>query len=41
MGLVLDSFPLTEVRNDAGTLHYDHRDAASHLEQAVEEYSVG
>ena len=41
MGLLLEIFPLTEVLNDAIMFYYDHRDAASHLEQVVEEYSVG
>ena len=41
MGLVLDIFPLTEVINDVIMLYYDHRDAADHAGQVLEEYSIG
>ena len=41
MRLVFDSFSLTELRDDAGVLQYDHRDAVHHSRQVGKAALVG
>jgi hypothetical protein len=41
MRLVFDSFSLTELRDDAGVLQYDHMDSAGRSGQVIEDDSVG
>jgi hypothetical protein len=41
MRLVFDSFSLTELRDDAGVLQYEHMESVGRSGQVVEDDSVG